>query len=415
MHKKLFPIIALAAFIGTNAFAQKWEGLAPTPQMGWNSWNKFACDVNEQLIRETADKMVELGLVDCGYVYLNIDDCWHARRDENGFIHEDPDRFPSGMKNLTDYLHSKGLKAGIYSDAGTQTCGCRPGSLGHEYQDALVYARWGFDYLKYDWCFTEDVNPYGAYRLMSRALRQAGRPIFFSMCEWGTFKPWEWAAGIGHSWRTTGDIGPYFAEDEVHYKDDGTTWTQLSILSIIDINEPLRQYAGPDHWNDPDMLEVGNGMSVAEDRAHFSLWCMMAAPLLLGNDLSSMSEETFSIITNKDVIAIDQDPLGIQGFRTAKNPDGLEYWFKPLENGDWAFCILNRGEEAAETVVDWQKFNLTDELSGRSTGFDSCVYQLKDLWNKPAKRARKVTSAKDLKVTVAPHDVVLYRLTPVES
>ena len=406
--KKTLTILA-AALVCVSAFAQKWEGLADTPQMGWNSWNKFGDKLNEELVHQTADRMQELGLADYGYVYLNLDDCWHGDRDKSGFITEDEERFPGGMRALTDYIHARGLKAGIYSDAGTQTCACRAGSLGHEYQDALVYANWGFDYLKYDWCYTEDINPKGAYRLMRDALRSTGRPILFSMCEWGQSKPWEWAAEIGHSWRTTGDICASF-KDIQHYDDLGNpTWKQLGVLSIIDLNEPLRKYAGPGHWNDPDMLEVGNGMTVAEDRAHFTLWCMMAAPLILGNDLNNMSDETLAIITNRDVIAIDQDPLGIQGFRTAKNEGGLEYWFKPLEGGDWAFCIFNRSETEQKATINWKKLNPTDEISGRSTGFDSTVYDMKDLWNPKAKAA---TTKKNLKVEVPTHDVIVYRLTP---
>ena len=406
--KRILTFLA-AALVSVSAFAQKWEGLAQTPQMGWNSWNKFGCDINEDLIRQTADKMQELGLADYGYVYLNIDDCWHGSRDKSGFITEDENTFPNGMRSLTDYIHSKGLKAGIYSDAGTQTCACRPGSLGHEYQDALVYANWGFDYLKYDWCNTTDINPKGAYRVMRDALKAAGRPILFSICEWGSNQPWEWAGEIGHSWRTTGDICASF-KDVQHYDDLGNpTWRAQGILSIIDQNEPLRKYAGPGHWNDPDMLEVGNGMTVAEDRAHFTMWCMMAAPLLLGNDLNTMTDETFAIITNRDVIAIDQDPLGIQGFRTAKNENGVEYWFKPLEGGDWAFCILNRSESEQKINVNWKKYCLTDELCGRSTSFDTIVYNMKDLWNSKAKPA---TTKKNLKTTVGVHDVIVYRLTP---
>lgn len=405
--KKLL-ILSAALIACTSAFAQKWEGLGQTPQMGWNSWNKFACDINEKVIRETAEQMVQLGLVDAGYIYLNIDDCWHAERDSMGFIHEDMEKFPSGMKALVDDLHAKGLKAGIYSDAGTQTCGCFPGSLGHEYQDALTYAHWGFDYLKYDWCFTNNVNPKGAYTLMSRALKASGRPIFFSMCEWGSNNPWEWASEIAHSWRTTGDIGASF-KDTQHYDEQGNpTWLQHGVLSIIDLNEPLRQYAGPGHWNDPDMLEVGNGMSVAEDRAHFTMWCMMAAPLLLGNDLTAMTPETFEIITNKDVIAIDQDPLGIQGFRTAKNENGLEYWFKPLDGGDWAFCIFNRSDEELGTIIKWEEFNLTDELSCRSTELGDVIYNARDLWNPKAKAFK---TKKAMPVSVPAHDVKLYRLS----
>ncbi len=199
-----------------SANLPKWEHLADTPQMGWSSWNCFMTDINEELIMKTADAMVELGLVDAGYVYLNLDDGWHGERDANGFIQEDREKFPSGIKALADYLHSKGMKLGIYSDAGDFTCACYSGSHGHEYQDAVTYASWGVDYLKYDWCFTTNIDAKGAYTLMRNALRKAGRPIFFSMCEWGTNKPWEWAAEVGHSWRTTHDIGPAFLPCETN-------------------------------------------------------------------------------------------------------------------------------------------------------------------------------------------------------
>lgn len=386
----------------------KWEGLASTPQMGWNSWNKFATNISEELIKATADKMVELGLVDAGYVYLNLDDGWHGERDAQGFIHEDLKKFPSGIKALADYMHERGLKLGIYSDAGTNTCACYAGSLGHEYQDAYTYAMWGIDYLKYDWCFTHNINPKGAYATMRNALRWAGRPILFSMCEWGSNKPWEWAADVGHSWRTTGDIGVCFLPLPQKYDEQGNpVWKNSSVLEIIDLNEPLRKYAGPDHWNDPDMLEVGNGMTVSEDRAHFTMWCMMAAPLILGNDLTNMTDETLAIITNRDVIAIDQDPLGIQGLRLKKEGD-LQYWFKPLADGAWAFCLLNGGEQPQTVTLDWTKLDFTDDLSGLSPSFGSVTYTVKDLWNasvKPFKTTKPVT------VTVAPHDVITYRLS----
>lgn len=356
--------------------AQKFEGLADTPPMGWNSWNKFACNINEKLIREIADAMVETGLRDMGYVYLNLDDCWHGQRDSLGFIQADPEKFPSGMKALADYVHSKGLKIGLYSDAGRSTCGGRPGSFGHEYQDALQYAKWGIDYLKYDWCDSEDINPVGAYNLMRDALHAAGRPIFFSMCEWGSSKPWKWAAETAHSWRTTGDIFNCF--DCV---DEHPGWKAYGVMQILDMQEGLREYAGPGHWNDPDMLEVGNGQTVNEDRAHFSMWCMLAAPLILGNDIRNMSQETKDIIMNKEVIAIDQDKAGIQGLKfLAEN--GLEFWFKPLENEAWAFCILNRTTEPKEYTIDWQKFNLYDDVAKRFTDFDSKIYEIRDLWGK---------------------------------
>ena len=393
----------------------KWENLAETPQMGWSSWNKFQTNINEDLIKATADRMVELGLADAGYVYLNLDDGWHGERDEMGFIHEDKEKFPSGMKALADYVHSKGLKLGIYSDGGTNTCACYAGSQGHEFQDAYMYAQWGIDYLKYDWCFHGTLNPVDAYTLMRNALRWAGRPIFFSMCEWGSSKPWEWAAEVGHSWRTTGDIAAGFFKGKHNW--------DLGVMEIVERNEPLRQYAGPGHWNDPDMLEVGNGMSVAEDRTHFTLWCMMAAPLILGNDLVNISDETLAIITNREMIAVDQDPLGIQGLRLLKEGD-LQYWFKPLSDGDWAFCVVNTGENAADVTVDWMALDFKDGLSGRSTDFGTVKYSVRNLWNASAKpfttlvkgkgKLRRQMVPATVQVTVGSHDVAAFRLTPVK-
>lgn len=400
----------------------KWEGLAETPQMGWSSWNKFQTNIHEDLIKDIADKMVEYGLVEAGYVYLNLDDGWHGERDEQGFIHEDPEKFPSGMKALADYLHARGLKLGIYSDAGTNTCACYAGSLGHEYQDAFMYAHWGVDYLKYDWCYTNNINPKGAYTLMRNALRAAGRPILFSMCEWGSSKPWEWAAEVGHSWRTTGDIGISFMPIPLRRGPDGRPlWKALGVMEIVEMNEPLRQYAGPGHWNDPDMLEVGNGMSVSEDRAHFTLWCMMAAPLILGNDITNMTPETLAIITNREMIAVDQDPLGIQGLRLKKDGD-LQYWFKPLSDGDWAFCILNTGDAAVTVPVDWTALEVNDGLSGRATSFGSVNYTVRDIWNPAAKPFTTLAKGKgkqrgqlvpvNTQVVVGSHDVAAFRLTP---
>lgn len=408
--KKILFILCLG-MISTIMHAQKFENLAQTPQMGWNSWNKFACNIDENIIKGVADAMVETGLRNAGYVYLNLDDCWHGERDSLGFIQADPQKFPSGIKALADYVHSKGLKLGIYSDAGRHTCGGRPGSFGHEYQDALQYARWGIDYLKYDWCESEDINPVGAYNLMRDALRAAGRPILFSMCEWGQSKPWEWAAETAHSWRTTGDIFCCFDCIDQH-----PGWAAYGVLQILDMQEGLRKYAGPGHWNDPDMLEVGNGMSVNEDRAHFSLWAMLNAPLILGNDLRNMSEETKSIILNKEVIAINQDKLGVQAlkFRTEQN-GALEFWFKPLSDGDWAICILNRSKENREYLMDWRNFCFTDtEVSQCSTDFDKKTYQIRNLWtHKDEGTTALPNNLNKMKTLVIPaHDVILYRLTP---
>ncbi len=409
---KLFLASCLACILSTGgAYAQKWEGLADKPQMGWSTWNKFQEKISEDVIIGIADAMVESGLRDAGYTYINIDDCWHGERDKDGFIQVDATKFPHGMKYLADYLHGKGLKLGIYSDAGTATCGSMPGSLGHEYQDALQYARWGVDYLKYDWCNTTNINPQGAYQLISDALRASGRPIFLSMCEWGNSHPWRWARDIGHSWRTTPDIWCKF--DSLRVFPQG--YSQFGVMQCIQLNDTLRQYAGPGHWNDPDMLEVGNGMTINEDRAHFTMWCMMASPLILGNDIRNMSAEVRDILTNREMIAVDQDALGVQGLHLMDD-DGLQFWFKPLEGGDWAFVILNATKEDKTYALDWQKFNFTDkEVSGLSTHFDTIIYQVYNLWTHKQEGRTTLKSKKRRKITIPSHDVVAYRLYLVRS
>ena len=374
-HCLVFVTILLLS--STALSAQKFEALAKTPPMGWNSWNKFACNVSEQLIKETADAMVTTGMKDAGYEYVVIDDCWQVGRDSLGFIVADPERFPSGIKALADYIHSKGLKFGIYSCAGDKTCGGRPASRGHEYQDALMYAKWGVDYLKYDWCFTENLNSKGAYITMSNALKEAGRPIVFSLCEWGDTKPWLWAKEVGHLWRTTGDIYNCY-----NCVEDHGTWKSFGVMQILDMQEGLRQFAGPGHWNDPDMMQVGNGMTYNQERAHFTMWAMLAAPLISGNDLRDMSQQTLSVLTNKEVIAINQDTLGIQGFRYAVK-DSVETWLKPLADGSWALVNLNRGVSTKSITVDWKSFNVFDELSGRTFNTTTKeVYVTRDLWSK---------------------------------
>ena len=409
---KLFLASCLACILSTGgAYAQKWEGLADKPQMGWSTWNKFQEKISEDVIIGIADAMVESGLRDAGYTYINIDDCWHGERDKDGFIQVDATKFPHGMKYLADYLHGKGLKLGIYSDAGTATCGSMPGSLGHEYQDALQYARWGVDYLKYDWCNTTNINPQGAYQLISDALRASGRPIFLSMCEWGNSHPWRWARDIGHSWRTTPDIWCNF--DSLRVFPQG--YSQFGVMQCIQLNDTLRQYAGPGHWNDPDMLEVGNGMTINEDRAHFTMWCLMASPLILGNDIRNMSAEVRDILTNREMIAVDQDALGVQGLHLMDD-DGLQFWFKPLEGGDWAFVILNATKEDKTYALDWQKFNFTDkEVSGLSTHFDTIIYQVYNLWTHKQEGKTTLKSKKTRKITIPSHDVVAYRLYLVRS
>jgi alpha-galactosidase len=375
--------------------------LAPTPPMGWNSWNKFACNVSEQLIRETADAMVRTGMRDAGYQYVNIDDCWHGQRDSLGFIRADSVRFPSGIRALADYVHARGLKLGIYSDAGSKTCGGKPGSRGYERQDALTYAKWHVDYLKYDWCNTEELNAHGAYLTMHDALAGTGRPIVLSICEWGTNKPWEWGASVGQLWRTTGDITPCFDCIDTH----GGQWNAYGVVQILDMQQGLRRYAGPGHWNDPDMLEVGNGLTPSEDRAHFAMWAMLAAPLIAGNDLRAMPPDVASVLMNHDVIAIDQDSLGIEGFRYSAN-DSVEVWFKPLVHGDWAMAVLNRARAPRHVTFDWQREAVADSLSSRTAAFASTRYAVRDLWGK----RDMGTTQRALAADVAPHDILMLRL-----
>jgi len=402
MNCKRIGLWIICTLLITGAEAQKFQELAQTPPMGWNSWNKFGCNVDENMIREIADAMVSSGMKDAGYEYIVIDDCWQVSRDSSGFIVADPERFPSGIKALADYIHSLGLKFGIYSCAGNKTCAGRPGSRGHEYQDALQYAEWGVDYLKYDWCNTEKLNAEGAYMTMRDMLYAAGRPIVFSICEWGNNKPWLWGADTGHLWRTTGDI--YNCFDCI--KNYGS-WSANGVLAILDMQEGLRQYAGPGHWNDPDMLEVGNGMATNEDRAHFTLWCMLAAPLIAGNDIRTMSPESAGILTNKEVIAVNQDSLGIQGFRQEAK-DSLEIWLKPLVNEQWALCILNRGTVDRPFSLDWKTFSVTDSLSDRILNTASAVsYKIRDLWQ----HKDLGNTDKPLKAIIPGHDVLCLKLS----
>lgn len=395
-------VVAVCA-LTQSAQAQKFEALAKTPPMGWNSWNKFACNVNEQLIRETADAMVSTGMKAAGYQFVNVDDCWHGARDSLGFIRPDPARFPSGMKALADYIHSKGLKLGVYSDAGSKTCGGRPGSRGYEYQDALTYAKWGVDYLKYDWCSTDSLSAPGAYMTMRDALAKAGRPIVFSLCEWGNSKPWLWGPSTGHLWRTTGDITNCF--DCI--KDMGG-WQAWGVMQILDKQDGLRRYAGPGHWNDPDMLEVGNGLAPNEDRAHFSMWSMLAAPLIAGNDLRAMPADVASVLTNTDVIAVNQDSLGVQAFRYSAR-DSVEIWFKPLVGGDWAMTVLNRATSPRKVDFAWKSEAVIDTLAKRDARLATTRYELRNLWTK--KKAG--TTARPLEATVPGRDVLMLRLRKV--
>jgi alpha-galactosidase len=360
--------------------AAAWaNGLALTPPMGWNDWNAYKCNVSEALVKQTADKIVSSGLKTAGYEYVNIDDCWmQSSRDATGNLRPDYTKFPDGISGTAAYVHSKGLKLGIYEDAGTHTCKGFPGSLGHEAQDAKLFASWNVDYLKYDNCYNQGVSAKTRYTAMHDAIQATGRPMVYSICEIGLSSPWLWASGVGHLWRTTNDIQPTYA----------------SMLSIFHKNVTLSQYAGPGHWNDPDMLEIGNGMSATEDRSEFSLWAEMAAPLLAGDNLVSASSTTLSILGNKAVIAVDQDPLGRQG-RMVHSSGGLDVLAKPLANGDVAVVLFNENSTAAT-------ISTTASAIGKS---GASSYVLTDLWTGAVRTTTGAISA-----SVPGHGVVMYRV-----
>ncbi|MGD0464522.1 MAG: glycoside hydrolase family 27 protein [Tepidisphaeraceae bacterium] len=392
MKRSALAVIVCSAAAVLAAAPARGQELAPTPPMGWNSWNTFQTRIDEHLIESTADAMIASGMRDAGYINVNLDDGWSEKqRDANGNLVGDLKRFPSGMKALGDYLHARGFKFGLYNCAGTLTCAGYPGARDHEFQDAKTYASWGVDYLKLDWCHTEGMKAPEAYKKMHEALVASGRPIIFSICEWGNSKPWTWASGIGQLWRTTGDIASCW--------DCKKRW-QTGWKVLLDQQIPLAKYAGPGHWNDPDMLEVGNrGMTLAEWRSHFSLWCILAAPLIAGNDVRNMTKETHDILTNHEVIALDQDPLGREGTRFRADAGG-EVWFKELSDGQWAVCLLNPTAASAQMTLNWK--DLTFLNGGK--------YLVRDLW-----------VAKDLGDTdanysgeIASHDVALFRLTPAK-
>jgi alpha-galactosidase len=363
------------------------NGLARTPPMGFNNWNATECTsaFNESFVLGVADTFVSAGLKDVGYQYVNIDDCWALpSRDSNGNLVPDPVRFPHGIKYVADYVHSKGLKFGIYSSAGTKTCNTNgfPGALYHEQQDANLWASWGVDYLKYDNCNNQNVDAQTRYKAMRDALANTGRPIVYSICEWGRTGPpkvWEWGADVGNLWRTTGDISD--------------NWS--SMISRVHTNDDLAQFAGPGHWNDPDMLEVGNGgMTSTEYRTHFSLWAVMAAPLLIGSDIRSASSTTLSILKNTDVIAVDQDALGRQGTIVSAS-GGLVVYSKVLANGDRAVVLLNENSTSATVSTTASAIG----IGGSST------YNLKDLWSKATRTTTGAISS-----SVPAHGVVMYRV-----
>jgi alpha-galactosidase len=367
-------------FVGALA-ASAEDKLAATPPMGWNSWNHFADKVDDKTVRETAEALVSTGLKAAGYIYLNIDDTWEGDRDKDGVIHPNQ-KFPD-MKALADYVHGKGLKLGIYSSPGPKTCAGFEGSLGHEEQDARTYAQWGIDYLKYDWCQQPPANVEQmktAYSKMHEALAKTGRPIVLSLCQYGWNKVWEWGPSVGGNlWRTTGDISDRYA-----------------VMAEIGFNQNgLEHFAGPGHWNDPDMLEVGNGgMNEDEYRTHFSLWAILAAPLIAGNDLNKMTPYTVEILTNRELIAVDQDPAGKQGFRIAQEGP-FEVWMKTMADGSKVVGLFNRQRTVEQMSVSFAQIGISGDAGVR------------DLWLK-----KDLGSFKEKYSAYVPaHGVVLVRIT----
>lgn len=381
----------------------QFNQLAQTPPMGWNSWNKFGCDISEKLIQEMADAMVATGMRDAGYEYVVIDDCWQEGRDKQGNIIVNKEHFPNGMKAVADYIHSKGMKLGIYSCAGSKTCQGKPGSMGHQYQDALQYAEWGVDYLKYDWCYNEGQNAKAAYKTMSDALKSCGRPIVFSICEWGENKPWEWGKGVGHLWRITADIRDCY--------DCEFNWGGVGVLQILDKALKVSQYAGPGHWNDLEMLEVGNGrQSEHEYKSHFAIWCMMSAPLMAGNDIRKMDALTKEILLNKEAISINQDKSGKSAFRFVKF-NGVDILVKALSNGDVAFLFINRNNAKTDLNYNWNFDTVYDEsLENGALYMKKSPRKIKDIWT----QQDLGTTDTPLVKTMEPHESLFLRLSKMK-
>jgi alpha-galactosidase len=383
MRNRQHIVVALTilAFYTSQIFCLK-NGLALTPPMGFSSWNTFGMQVNETIFYQMADVMATNGMRDVGYEYIIVDEPCFAGRDHNGTLIPNPVTFPNGMKKLGDYIHSKGLKFGMYTDAGTETCGGCPGSYNYEAHDMKTFADWGVDYIKVDFCYlcslsNQPQQPATTYSMFRDAILATNRSIIFSIVVWGVDSPWLWGANVGHLWRTTGDIN--------------ANWWR--IMDILDAQEGLEQYAGPGGWNDPDMLEVGQpSLTVTESRAHFSLWAMLNAPLLAGNDLRTMSKEILAILTNKEVIALNQDPLGIQARKVAI-AGNVHVWLKPLHDQSFALCLFNRGSNATAVSIPWSTF--------RTTG--PCMTS--DLWSGSTYFMHDAVSA-----SIAPHDVFLVRV-----
>jgi alpha-galactosidase len=383
--------VSAQPFSSPPAVSASLVALAPTPPMGWNPWYEFGCQANEQLIEQTAQAIVSSGMAAAGYRYVNLDDCWMAStRDANGNLQADPKAFPDGIAALASYVHGLGLKLGIYLDAGTNTCMGRMGSADHFAQDAATVASWGVDFIKVDYCYTNLVPAQPVYATMQQAILAAGRPMVYSVADDGFDRPWFWGPGLASLWRTTNDYTAYGAP--------GNWWG--AVLKIVDINAGLARFAQPGAWNDPDILLVGTGLlTVPQERSQFSLWSMMAAPLLTDGDVRTMTRATAAILTNREVIAVDQDPAGRQGVRIADRR-GHQVWVRRLADGSFAVLFLNTGSRPA-----------TISVSASRAGVSQRPYAIRDLW----RHRSWSTYAKTIRARVAPDDVVMLRVGEAPS
>lgn len=397
-------ILTIVSISPAASPSQTETGVAQTPPMGWMTWNTFEGNISEALIKEMADAMVSTGMADAGYRYIIIDDLWQGSRDANGNLRPDPKKFPSGIKALADYVHSKGLKLGIYSDAAGKTCAGAVGSYGYEEQDAFLFAGWGIDYLKYDYCNApaDRGTAFKRYKAMADAIKKTGRSMVFAVCEWGVREPWLWAAKAGgHVWRTTFDIRDTWNHGKYDSRHNG-------IMNMLDRQVGLEKFAGPGRWNDPDMLVVGlygkgkpsshsgaEGCTDTEYRSNMSLWCLLAAPLIASNDLRNMNKVTLGILTNKEAIAVNQDPLGKQATRVLKRGD-IEVWAKALSGGAKAVGVLNRNDnEAKSFTLQWSLL----EMSGNQ--------KVRHLWMHKDLGIFK----KNISLRIKPHETVLLKIS----
>jgi alpha-galactosidase len=403
--KKLATTICISLF---TLFVKSQSSVALTPPMGWNSWNLFEEEVSDKLIREIADAMVASGMSRAGYQYIVLDDFWVGGRNANNELFPDPLRFPNGIKALADYVHAKGLKLGIYSDAAALTCGGVTGSYNFEELDATTFAKWGIDYLKYDYCNAPDdvVTAFTRYKKMGDALRKTNRPIIYSICEWGQRQPWLWArAAGGHLWRTTWDIRDTWLSDQYDSGHNG-------IINTIEKQKGLEKYAGPGGWNDPDLLVTGlfgkgkssslngrfTGCTLTEYRSQFAVWCMLASPLMVNLDIRNMDTAVKAILLNKELIAIDQDELGNQATAMI-DANGLLVFKKELSGDRYAICVLNKQNENASF-----SFNLANAL------------KMHGEWNaQEIFSNRKLRAVKTLTGKLTAHDCVIYVLSAMGS